>query len=280
MKKVSITAVLLAISLTLCACSKTTPVDRTVTTTTHSTAVSTSQSVPSTTETTTTTMTTTSTATSTTQTPTTAAHSNLYIPDISVNDVIAWFNEVVLDAEMVNNGNATVVQKWTSPIHYCITGETTVQDRHMLQNFAEELNTIPGFPGMYEATDTESANLSIIFCPQAEFADHMGTGFEDMDGAVTFWYNGSNEIYNATICYRTDIDQYIRNSVLLEEIYNGLGPIQDTQMRTDSIIYANYSTPQTLTEVDWLILKLLYHPNITCGMTAAQCEQVIRDLYY
>jgi hypothetical protein len=90
----------------------------------------------------------------------------------------------------------------------------------------------------------------------------------------------NNEIYDATICYRNDIDQYIRNSVILEEIYNGLGPLQDTSLRTDSICFSGYSTPQSLTEVDELILKLLYHPEIRCGMNKEQCAQVIQSLYH
>jgi hypothetical protein len=97
---------------------------------------------------------------------------------------------------------------------------------------------------------------------------------------VTFWYNGKNEIYEGIIGYRTDLSQEVRNSVVLEEIYNGLGPIQDTDLREDSIIYSGYSIPQSLTEVDKLILKILYHPEIKCGMNTAQCEEVIRKIYY
>ena len=72
----------------------------------------------------------------------------------------------------------------------------------------------------------------------------------------------------------------MRNSVILEEIYNGLGPVQDTDLRPDSLIYSAYSTPQELTEIDELILKLLYHPDMVCGMNAQECEAVIRQLYY
>ena len=108
----------------------------------------------------------------------------------------------------------------------------------------------------------------------------LGDNFYNCDGGVTFWYDGYNQIYNATICYRTDLNQHLRNSVILEEIYNGLGPVQDTNLRPDSIIYAEFTQPQALTEVDELILKLLYHPDMKCGMNAAQCEAVIRQLYY
>ena len=96
---------------------------------------------------------------------------------------------------------------------------------------------------------------------------------------MTFWYI-DDVIYKAIICYRSDIPQYTRNSVILEEIYNGLGPVQDTDLREDSIIFSGFSEPQSLTEIDRLILQLLYHPQMQCGMDAAQCEAVIRQLYY
>ena len=31
--------------------------------------------------------------------------------------------------------------------------------------------------------------------------------------------------------------------------------------------------------MDWLILELLYHPDIECGMNAITCEEVIRKIY-
>ena len=107
----------------------------------------------------------------------------------------------------------------------------------------------------------------------------MGPEYTYMDGAVRFWYV-NDEIIDSIICYRTDINQYTRNSVILEEIYNGLGPIQDTNLRTDSIIFQGYSEPQWLTPMDELILRLLYHPDILPGMDAQQCEQIIRTLYH
>lgn len=207
-------------------------------------------------------------------------HSELYIPGISVEDVILWFNEVCLDAEFKFGGDATLLQKWTSPIPYVIYGDYTGEDYATLTSFIQWLNTIEGFPGMYEIQDPVLSDLEIHLCTQSEMVNLMGDHTYGLDGAVTFWYTGSNEIYEAIICCRTDLDQHLRNSVILEEIYNGLGPVQDTELREDSIAYAGYSEPQELTAVDELILKLLYHPDLVCGMTAAECEAVIRQLYY
>lgn len=206
-------------------------------------------------------------------------HSPLYIPGVPVEDVIRYFNEVCLDAEFVNSGNASLLQKWAEPIYYTVNGNPTDQDLAVLEDFVSWLNTIEGFPGIYPTQDRLAENLQIYFCTGKELLDRMGDQFIGTDGAVTFWYL-ENKIYDCTICYRTDILQITRNSVILEEIYNGLGPVQDTDLRPDSIIYTGYSEPQSLTPVDELLLKLLYHPQLECGMDATACEAVIRQLYY
>ena len=207
-------------------------------------------------------------------------HSALYIPGVDVEDVILWFNEVCLSAEFVNAGNPSFVQKWDNPIFYMIHGEPTEEDLAVLNSFIQWLNALEGFPGIWETTDPVQSSLNYYFCSQEELIRHLGDNFYGMDGGVTFWYTGDNRIFDAVICVRTDLNQYLRNSVILEELYNGLGPVQDTSLREDSLIYSGYSEPQTLTEIDKLILALLYHPDMKCGMNAAECEAVIRQLYY
>ena len=216
--------------------------------------------------------------------PTTEAtlpeHSALYLPDLALEDVILYFNEVCLDAEFNDGGNPKLIQKWASPIGFLIQGDPTEADLEVLEGFVAWLNEIEGFPGLYPVEEEFLADLQIHFCSYHDMLDIMGDQFEGSDGCVTFWYNGDNIIYDATICCVDSLDQYIRNSVILEELYNGLGPVQDTELRPDSLIYAGYSEPQSLTEIDELILKLLYHPDMQPGMTQEEAEAVIRELYY
>lgn len=214
-----------------------------------------------------------------TEVPTLPPHSELYIPGVEVEDVITYFHEVCLNAEFVNSGDPSFLQRWNAPITYRVYGDPTAEDLAKIEEFSGWLNTVFGFPGIYEAAEGEYVNLRIHFCDQQTMVDLMGENFAWMDGGVTFWYN-DDVIYDAIICIRTDLDQYLRNSVILEEIYNGLGPAQDTDLRPDSLIYSAFSEPQSLTDIDELILKLLYHPDLSCGMSAAECEAVIRQLYY
>ena len=207
------------------------------------------------------------------------AHSQLFLSYVSADEIITYFNEVCLDAEFVNSGNASVLQRWENPIYYQLYGEPTDKDLQVLSDMCQWLNSIEGFPGIYETTETWQENYSIYFCTQDELISRMGDQYYDVDGAFTFWYS-DNIIYDCTVCILSSLDQEVRNSVILEEIYNSLGPAQDTNLRQESIIYAGYSIPQALHPIDEVILKLLYHSDLQVGMDASACESVIRSLYY
>ena len=207
-------------------------------------------------------------------------HSELYIPGLPVEDVIRYFSEVALDAEFVSGGDASLLQKWHIPISYIVHGSYTEEDLAIIGELAVWLNELEGFPGMERTEDPALANLSIYFCPQDDMPIILGDNFWGLDGGVSFWYDDMNRIYDATICYREDMTGPVRRSVILEEIYNGLGPVQDTNLRENSLIWSGYGEVQELTAVDELILKLLYHPSLRCGMNAAECEAAIRELYY
>ena len=206
-------------------------------------------------------------------------HSWLYIPGLDVEDVILYFNEVCLDAEFSTAGDPSKLQKWTEPIAYYIEGDYTEEDLATLFGFVDWLNSLEGFPGMYPVYEYSISDLDIFFCPKEQMIETLGENFWGCDGGVTFWYS-NHEIYEETVCIRNDIGQYVRNSVIMEELYNGMGPVQDSWLREDSLIYAGYSEPQGVSEIDELIMKLLYHPAMKCGMNQEQCEAVIRELYY
>lgn len=214
---------------------------------------------------------------------TTPPHSLLYLEDYSAEQITEYFNEVVLDIEYTDGtGDATLVQKWLNPIFYGIYGDPTQEDLDVLYALFDRLNAIPGFPGIYAADDENAANLSLNFYGPDLFRDEFSSvvNGEDAYGATQFWYyTATNELYTARIGYRTDISQTERNSILLEEIINTLG-ITDTVLREDSIVYQYSNENLELSDVDWVLLALLYDPAIEPGMNAEDCAKIIQNLYY
>ena len=207
-----------------------------------------------------------------------SAHSPLYVEGVSVDDAIAYFAEVCLDTEFGDKTSGSLIRKWVEPFYYTVYGQPTDRDMEVLNRFVAEINSIENFPGMYPVES--GADLEIYFYDQANFEALMGSDFVDSWGGVTFWFDGLSQIYTETISIRTDIPQDARDSIIAEEIYNGIGPVQDTSMRDDSLICQWSNSNYDMTAVDRLILQLLYHPSIQTGMDYVQCEAVIRQIYY
>lgn len=210
-------------------------------------------------------------------------HSLYYNEKYSVNQVVEYFNDVVSGTEYsTGDGDSKLVQKWVEPIYYEIHGNAADEDLQVLEQLFSQLNEVEGFPGIYPVGEGQIANLKMSFYDreglQTDFGEFLN--YEEADGAVQYWYNTDlNDIYEGRIGFRTDISQEVRNGVLLEEVVNGLG-IQDTLLREDSIVYQAYSDVQELSDMDWLLIRLLYHPDMKCGMTMDECRQVIERLYY
>ncbi|MBO5323321.1 MAG: DUF2927 domain-containing protein [Oscillospiraceae bacterium] len=215
--------------------------------------------------------------------PTEPPHSALYLPQYSQQKVLEFFNEVVLNMEYSDGtGDTTLVQKWLTPIYYRYYGSPTNEDKTVLETLFAQLNAIPGFPGIYPVENAYQENLSLNFLNAQDFKNSFSDMVhgEDAWGATQFWYwTETNDIYTARIGYRADIDQVTRNSILLEEIINTLG-ISDTVLRQDSIVYQYSNDNLALSDVDWVILKILYDPEIQCGMDVAACAEIIQRLYY
>ena len=215
--------------------------------------------------------------------PTEPLHSALYREELDIEQVLTYFHEVANQMEYNDGtGDPSLIRKWLSPIVYRIHGTPTQEDLQILSEFCDRLNAIRGFPGIREAQEYEPENLSLSFLDPDAFRENFSDVVhgEDAWGATQVWYyTDTNEIYTATIGYRTDIPQADRSSIILEEIVNTLG-FSDSELRPDSIVYQHSNENPSLSDVDWLLLELLYHPDIDCAMDAQMCEKVIRDLYH
>jgi len=208
-------------------------------------------------------------------------HSPLYIEGVSTQQIIEYFAEAVLSSEYSEGGNSNLVQKWTTPVYYKVEGNYTKEDSAVLGEIVSALNAIDGFPGMKQTDSGE--NYTIKFVNADEFETQAGdyVNHEIADGSATWWYDDAeNCITNVLVFVRNDIEQENRTSVIQEEIINSLGLGNDSMLREDSIIYQGVSFPQQPSDIDMLLIKLLYSAEISCGMNYDECASVIEKLYY
>lgn len=216
-----------------------------------------------------------------TEAPTEEPHSAFYAPGVSVDQIIAYFNKVVLGIESnAGVGETALVQKWDAPINYRIEGMPNRQDAQNLNNLAKQLNAVEGFPGIQAAQGLEQ-NLTIYFLKDEEFDtqfSHIMDG-ETADGVVQIWRNDSSGIYSARVGYRQSASQESRDLLLPEKLVEILG-ISGATAQKETTDDPKPKTIIDLSDLDWSVIKLLYNPRIHNGMNADECEMIIRELYY
>ena len=132
-----------------------------------------------------------------------------------------------------------------------------------LKELADELNTVPGFPGISPAQSVEEANLKIHFVSYAEMTEATGGNF---NGYASVWYDGEHVINRGDIYYSTEMDPESFPGVISEELCQSLGLLQDTYDYPESIFYQYHTDAQRPSALDRAVIELLYRSEILPGM--------------
>ena len=166
--------------------------------------------------------------------------------------------------------------RWESPIFVYVGGNATREDLKQTDEFLMQLSfRVPLFPPIQRVEDEALANVTLYFVPKNDMAAYVSNYLPGNDGFVTYFYR-DNVIYAAEIAVSSDdTTQAERNGILREELVNGFGLGKDHYRYSDSVIYEPYNTAQTLSEVDWLMLNMVYSPYVWPGMTAAEAYDAL-----
>ncbi|MCS6097558.1 DUF2927 domain-containing protein [Shewanella baltica] len=180
------------------------------------------------------------------------------------------------------------VRKWRIPVRVFV--EHQVGDRalhtQLVQMHLAHLAEITGHD--IQLVDTLlDANLHLVFTRQSQWESEvmrlMGpSSAKNVHGSVCmakFALNAKSEIERAWVIIPVDQAQMHGKLVacVVEEITQVLGLPNDSEKVFPSIF--NDKTPQDLlTGLDFILLKLLYSPNIRAGMTAAEVKAPLQIL--
>lgn len=197
--------------------------------------------------------------------------------------IIDYFVAVAMSAEYnldgSPDGTLRPIVKWLSPIYYSYSGNATDYDLFLLETLMDELSSINGIPGFSPADHKNRANLSIRFAMADEMDYVQGFYNPNFDGYFTVWWTAGMALYDARIHYRAEgLQQYYRNPTLCEELLQILGIMNDSYDYPSSLFYQPYNTVQWPSDLDWVIVELLYHPSIRPGMDEAEVRTALANI--
>ena len=172
----------------------------------------------------------------------------------------------------------SILLRWKDPIYVYAGGSPTKEDLRQLDSFLMELSfRVPLLPPVERVPAPETANLTVYFVPEARMGDYVKNYVSGNWGFVTYYYTDC-VINRAEAAVASDVtSQKQRNGIIREEIVNGIGLGNDHFRYEDSIIYEPYNETETLSEVDWLMLNMVYSPFTHPGMSADEAYRALKS---
>lgn len=199
----------------------------------------------------------------------------------------SYLHEVLLNKEF-GAGSGSVIRWIESPDVVLVEGSE--KSRAVLNRVIEQLNNaLEGTPMKLESvTDSKrDRRIEVFMVPGSQFrAIGRTRGFKvygKQDGYVwVFWDTRKNFIQRATVMVAVDrIDGDLLEHVLLEELTQSLGPLGDTTILPESVMFqrgSDHGRAPKLSDWDCRMLKLLYG-HLKPGDEEAEVREAYRQFW-
>ncbi len=171
--------------------------------------------------------------------------------------------------------------RWESSIRLYVGGKPTRADLAELDDFLLELALrVPLLPNITRTNREAEADITIYYVPLSSMGSYAQNYVEGNWGFFTFYHDGAYQRYKGQIVIASDVtNQRQRNHLMKEELVGVLALGNDHELYADSIVYQPWTEVQDLSEVDWLMLNMIYSPYVSCGMTYDQARSALYSAY-
>ena len=174
-----------------------------------------------------------------------------------------------------------LLSRWEEDIRIYADGSPKDQDMEALDGFIEECTSrCENMPPMYRVSSKSQANVVIYYGPLESLDEHVTDYVKGNWGYFSYWYTWRLRRNKAEIGIATDVtSQKQRNHLMKEELIGALGLSNDHNLYTDSILYAPWTETQELSDVDWMMMNMLYHKDLSCGMSAKEACRILQEVF-
>lgn len=208
-------------------------------------------------------------------------------PKVDGRELARGFFLAVFGLEYGHHVDAQKVKRYTAPVRFHVTDLSGTGREGEARAF---LASLPSRIGNFRAavvSDINRANFEVFLVRSVDFravvekelrADAIAMGARCLVGVTTV--NGRIERSTAVIVAD---DDYLFPRCLVEEVLQGLGPMNDDDRLVHSV-FNDSSHFTSFTDFDRALMNVLYHPMIRPGMTGSEVQAtlpaVLHDLGY
>lgn len=203
---------------------------------------------------------------------------------LTQEDIITYFQEIALGFEY---GDATeITRKWETKMSVYLDGNPSSILVSKVNQTINDINELVTDGFLIEVVDIEYlANCQIYFGSVDQYNNKFpdeGISIESNYALGQVWWR-NNVIHRARIFIDTErSNQNQQESFVLEEITQSLGFGKDSPRYPNSVFYEtpyNGGFVTEYSELDKLLIRLLYHPLMTPGLNKNQTEIQLKKIF-
>ena len=199
-----------------------------------------------------------------------------------------------------SNGALGAIKKWTTPVRVGVTFGSSVsediqtKDRQTLRNYTNRLARVSGHPVSFVAAQPNFHVLVMGADDKDELRaalDRIAPGMENSSRSVflnlprsihclvvAFSEGPTGYAYRRAVALvRSEHPDLTRRACYHEELAQGMGLANDDQNARPSI-FNDDEEFALLTTHDEMLLRILYNPRLTPGMTATEARPIVQEL--
>ena len=212
---------------------------------------------------------------------------NIILPDSEFSgyeiNVINYFKDVALGFEFGNVSRIT--RKWNSEVNISIGGEPSDELINELEKIKTEINELAtdGFK-INIVNNSSQSDYFIFFGSGSDYAQLYPDQANLVDsnwGLFSVFFNNQNQLISGQMYVDINRANLAEQKHLLrEELTQSLGLARDSQKYPESIFQSAWTTTTEYTSMDSDLIRLLYHPDMSIGLTEDQVDVVLKEILY
>jgi len=203
---------------------------------------------------------------------------------LTAEEIIEDFRKVVLGAEASSlPRNSAIVRKFAGPVRFYLHNRSSLDRQAEAERFILALPTIIRGLDVQIVEDRDRANFHLYIADRQDYRGLVEAEIykRKLDRAPGRCFVAavakSGRIQRSTAIIISDEGESVFKRCLIEEVLQGLGPLNDASSAEDSL-FNDRSTIDRLTEHDRLLLNILYDPRLKPGMRWRQARRVLPDV--
>ncbi|MEM9634908.1 MAG: DUF2927 domain-containing protein [Pseudomonadota bacterium] len=199
----------------------------------------------------------------------------------STEELLQGFERTVFGLEYRSwSWRPYMVKKFTKPVIFYVHNLSARNRKSIVHRFVREIDRRVGGLKATVTNDPAAANFEVYVVDRAQYVPVVKKDIYKNDRAkvpgrcLVRVVSGRKGIKRSSAVIVSDEGEFLFKRCLVEEILQGLGPMNDDERLTHSV-FNDSSRHSRFTVFDQIILNMLYDPRIKPGMSKKQIEPIL-----